>query len=447
MKIYLESLGCVKNLVDSEFMLGRLEKAGYTIIKDPAEAEAIIINTCSFIESAVNESIDTILELAELKKDGACKRIVVTGCLPERFREEIVSALPEVDIFLGTGAFCKIVEAVSGRLNISENSSVCFLPDPSQSIFPIAEEPRVLFSPHTAYLKIAEGCSKRCSYCIIPKLRGKQRSRYLEDIIAEAHLLIASGVKELILVAQDTTNYGKDLLPESNFQSLIENISAISENVWLRFLYGHPETISDSLINTIAEHKNICSYFDLPIQHSSNQVLKRMGRHYTSDDLFRIFDKIRTVIPDAAIRTTLITGFPGETEKNFKHLLNFIENVCFDHLGVFVYSDFRELSSHKLPNHVPENIAKIRYEQLMSRQAEISLEKNKKHIGKNYKVLVETSLEKQPGTGRAYFQAPEVDGITYINSEKPQSDLKIGSFTNVRITEALEYDLVGERYD
>lgn len=435
MKLHLVSLGCAKNLVDSELMLGRLMKAGCTNTRDPGKADIIIINTCSFIESAINESIDTILALAKYKHDGLCRRLIVAGCLPERFREEIVNAIPEVDFFLGTGAFDKIVDAVDGSLNAVR----CLLPDPNLTRFQHQEVPRIRSSSHMAYLKIAEGCSRHCTYCIIPKLRGKQRSRRLENIVAEARYLISSGVKELVLVAQDTTSYGMDLCPPVSLSRLLESISEISERIWIRLLYWHPEAIEDPVIRTISRHTNICSYFDIPIQHSSNDVLKKMGRNYTSDNLRRLFDKIRSSVLDAALRTTVIVGFPGETDKDFEALLFFVKDICFDHLGVFIYSDSKDLSSHKLPDHIPKRVAKDRYDRLMSCQLKISLKNNQKHIGRTYDVLVENTTEENLFQGRTFFQAPDVDGITYIHSEQ----LEIGSFVGIRVAGAFEYDLTG----
>jgi len=436
MKLHLLSLGCAKNLVDSELMLGRLMNAGWTNTRDPGKADIIIINTCSFIESAINESIDTILALAKYKHDGLCRRLIVAGCLPERFREEIVTAIPEVDFFLGTGAFDKIVDAVDGSLN----AAGCFLPDPNLTGFQQQEVLRIRSSSHMAYLKIAEGCNRHCTYCIIPKLRGKQKSRRLEDIVAEARFLISSGVKELVLVAQDTTSYGMDLCPPVPLSRLLESISEISERIWIRLLYGHPETIEDSVIKTISRHPNICSYLDIPIQHSSDGVLKKMGRNYTSANLRRLFDKIRSSVSDAALRTTAIVGFPGETDKDFEELLSFVKDICFDHLGVFIYSDFKDLGSHKLPDHIPKRVAKDRQDRLMSCQVKISLDNNQKHIGRIYDVLVENTTEENLFNGRTFFQAPDVDGITYIHSEQ----LEIGSFVGVRVADALEYDLTGE---
>jgi len=436
MKLHLVSLGCAKNLIDSEVMLGRLVNAGWVITDDPAEAEIIIVNTCSFIEPAVNESIDTILELVKFKETGICRHLVVTGCLPERFREKIVHALPEVDIFLGTGAFDRIVHAVNG----SSDFSKCLLPDPNLLTMQAKEAHRVRSLSHIAYIKIAEGCSRHCAYCIIPRLRGKYRSRNHEDIIAEARSLVLSGVKELILVAQDTTSYGKDLNMSVDLSGLLESISDISEDVWIRLMYGHPESIDESIIKTIATYDNICTYFDIPVQHVSNSVLKRMRRKYTRDDLYRLFEKIRETAPDCALRTTAIVGFPGETDKDFQQLFDFAEDICFDHLGVFLYSDSEDLQSHRLSHHVPKNTAKERHDRLMSRQADISLKNNQKYIGRVLKVLVEEKSEDNLFVGRTYFQAPEVDGITYINSNQ----LQPGRFAGIKITDAFEYDLAGK---
>ncbi len=416
-------------------MLGRLATAGWNIIQDPARAHTIIVNTCSFIESAIEESIDTILDFAAYKQNGPCRRLIVTGCLPERFREKIVKTLPEVDYFIGTGAFDKIVQAVEGV----PMASGCLLPDPNLTVLNEPNIHRIRTVLHTAYIKVAEGCSRHCSYCVIPRLRGKQRSRLPEDIVLEAKLLIESGVKELILVAQDTTSYGKDLKSSAGLGRLLEKISKISNDIWIRILYSHPESIDDNIIKTIASGRNICSYFDIPVQHSSRPVLNRMGRNYNQKDLLNLFDKVRSAAPDSSLRTTVITGFPGETDKDFKELFSFIEKVKFDHLGVFTYSDSKDIPSHKLPDRVPKNIAKKRRDRIMSRQREISLENNRKHIGKVFDVLIEESPEKNLCIGRTKYQSPDVDGIVYVTG-----DFKEGSFARVKISDALEYDLIGE---
>ena len=446
-KLYLESLGCARNLVDSEIMNGRLKKAGWTLTDDPEDAATIIVNTCSFIEAAAQESIDTILELAEYKKAGNCSRLVVAGCLPERYREDIVTSLPEVDVFLGTGAYNQIVGAVQDP----KFTNQCVLPDPDLVALQDKDSPRSLNQPHLAYLKIAEGCSKACTYCIIPKLRGNQHSRLPDDVVSEAGRLVAGGAKELVLVAQDTTSYGRDLAQPVNLGQLVESLAKLKSpdgkntgGPWFRVLYGHPESIENTFINTVASYQNVCSYFDIPIQHVSANVLKRMGRRYTRDNLSRLFDQIRSEVPEAVLRTTVIVGFPGETDKDFEELMDFAEQVQFDHLGVFIYSDSDDLSSHHLPNHVPMNVARERYHQIMSAQSGISAENNQKYIGKIVKVLVEESLENNLFAGRTRFQAPEVDGISYINTSRLPFDLKIGCFADMRVTDAMEYDLMGE---
>ncbi len=447
MKFYLESLGCARNQVDSEIMIGRLKKAGWTFTHDPEEAETIVVNTCSFIEEAAQESIDVILELAEYKKEGSCKRLVVTGCLPERYREEILSSLPEVDVLLGTGALEQIVKAAREP----QYSKMCVLPDPDLTELQSQDVPRDLTLPHVAYLKIAEGCSKSCTYCIIPKLRGKQKSRPPEDIIAEATQLISGGVNELVLVAQDTTAYGNDLPFRTNLTQLMESLANIKiddrerkTHPWFRVLYGHPESIEHSFIEALASHSQLCSYFDIPVQHVSPAILRHMGRRYTKDDLHRLFERIRKRVPDAVLRTTIIVGFPGETDDDFKELLQFVEDVRFDHLGVFIYSDSDDLASHPLPNHIPKSLATDRYHQLMSAQSGISTENNRKYIGKAVQVLIEESLDNHLFAGRTNFQAPEVDGLTYINTAKVPFGLKIGGFADMRVTDTMEYDLMGE---
>ncbi len=447
MKLYLESLGCARNQVDSEIMIGRLAQAGWSLTDDPAEADTIVVNTCSFIESAAQESIDVILELAEYKQQGPCSRLVVTGCLPERYRTDIKRSLPEVDIFLGTGAFDRIVEAVV-RPRLPHG---CLLPDPDKSGLQRQDAPRHLSQPHLAYLKIAEGCSKTCTYCIIPRLRGKMKSRPADDVLAEARQLVAAGVKELVLVAQDTTAYGRDLTPPDDLSKLLSRLALLNSDgtacgaePWLRVLYGHPESIDDRFVDAVAAGTNVCPYFDIPIQHASPAVLKRMGRNYHPEDLYRLFDHIRARVPEAVLRTTIIVGFPGETDADFEMLLEFAENVHFDHLGVFVYSDAADLASHRLPDHIPAAVAQERYHQLMSAQVDISTENNSRYIDRTVRVLVEESLDNHLYAGRTAFQAPEVDGISYINAAALPFPLKIGDFTDMRVTDAMEYDLMGE---
>ena len=438
MKLHLTSLGCARNLVDSETMLGLLIKKGWDITMDPSEADAIIVNTCSFISDAVDESIDTILTLAEYKKTGNCKQLLVAGCLPERFREELTESLPEVDFFLGTGAYDQVAHILDEHPDNTQKN--CFLPNPEKAAFPEADIPRISTSTTTAYVKIAEGCSKKCTYCIIPRLRGKHRSRPMNDILREAGLLVRSGVKELTLVAQDTTYYGKDLFPPTGLAVLLEQLSSLSENIWIRFLYGHPESIDETVMKTIARHSNICSYFDIPIQHASDNILQKMGRRYSREDLRKLYDTIRNAVPDAALRTTIITGFPGETEKDFSILMDFIQEIRFDHLGVFTYSDSPDLPSHGLAGQIGNRTANKRQDLLMNRQAIISAEQNQSHIGKIYPVLIENRETDNTFIGRTFFQAPEVDGVTFVSSEK----ITAGNFVRTKITNAFEYDLAGE---
>ncbi len=427
-------------------MLGRIKKAGWAIVEDPEDADAIVVNTCSFIEDAADESIEMILELAHYKQSGKCQRLVVAGCLPERYRDQIVDQLPEVDAFIGTGAFDRIVEALEG----STISSGCLLPDPVTISPQDKNAPRALSTSHMAYLKVAEGCSQHCTYCIIPKLRGKKRSRPPQEVISEAQALFADGVKELVLVAQDTTSYGKDLQPTASLSQLVEDLASLpvktaaGPEAWIRVLYGHPESIDDAFIKTVASYPNICSYFDIPIQHVIRPILKKMGRNYNQDDLQRLFDKIRKEVPGASLRTTLIVGFPGESEKDFKTLLRFIESTQFDHLGVFLYSDSEDLQSHRLPGHVPAEVAQERYDQLMSSQLDISAQKYQQYIGQTLSVLVEESVENRLYAGRAPFQAPEVDGMTYVKFGPDQPDPAIGSFSQIKVSDAMEYDLIGD---
>lgn len=439
MNIYLVSLGCARNLVDSEIMTGKLRQAGCVPVPDPEDADVIIVNTCSFIEAAADESIDTILALAAYKQDGACRRLIVTGCLPERYREDIVSAIPEVDVFLGTGAYNRIIEAVQE----DAQALACQLPDPDHITVDGSGVPREVSTWPAAYLKIAEGCDRSCTYCIIPKLRGRQKSRRIEDAVSEAETLIQSGIRELTLVSQDTTAYGNDLHGSVELSQLLKRLDRLSGDFWIRFLYGHPESITETVIQTVADHPHVCPYFDIPVQHASDSVLKRMGRHCGRDDLIWLFQNIRAIVPEASLRTTVIVGFPGETDEDFETLLAFIKEIRFDHLGVFIYSDAEDLPSHLLPNPVPAAVANRRYNRLMNAQKKISAAINRRRLGKIYPVLVESTPEKGVYIGRTRFQAPEVDGVTIIHADS----LEIGDIVGVRITDTLEYDLIGVPHD
>jgi len=436
-RIFLVSLGCARNQVDSELMLGVLAKAGWTVVPDPEDAVAIVINTCSFIESAANESIDTILAMAAYKTDGACRKLVVTGCLPQRYREQICTELPEVDAFLGTGAYAEILRVIEGPVK----PGTCLLPDPDLITLQGPDSHRVLdAAAATAYLKIAEGCSRHCTYCIIPQLRGRQKSRRPEDILAEAGVLAARGIKEIVLVAQDTTFYGRDIGSGFGLADLLDDLAGAHPGLWIRFLYGHPESIEPDVFAVVAEHGNICSYFDIPIQHAGNRVLQRMGRHYTADALLALFDRIRQAVPGAALRTTVITGFPGETEADFEDLEVFVRRVRFDHLGVFTYSDSEDLPSHNLPAHVPGQVALERQDRLMALQMDISRENNRRWLGTEVDVLVEENPEAGVFIGRTMLQAPEVDGLTILHA----NHIEKGTVVRARIEDTLEYDLVGK---
>ncbi len=442
MILHLVSLGCARNLVDSEEMLGRLAAAGWALTDDPAEAHAIVVNTCSFIEPAVEESIDTILEMARFKTAGVCRRLIVAGCLPERYREDIVATLPEVDQFLGTGAFGRIVEAVEGRRPLE---AACLLPDPDRIDVGTGQGPRRLTTGPMAYLKIAEGCSRRCTYCIIPKLRGRQKSLPPEQLEAQARRLIAGGARELVLVAQESTAYGRDLVPAADLGALLTTLAGIDASVWIRFLYGHPRSLTPETIRTVASRGNICPYFDIPVQHASPRVLERMGRGYRPDDLYRLFEGIRSRVAGAALRTAVIVGFPGETGDDFERLVEFVSTVRFDHLGVFTYSDAEDLPSHRLQRHVAEKTARLRRDRLMELQADISLGNNRRRIGSEVDMLVERPVPGGGYQGRTMFQAPEVDGVTLVRQAGGGGRPEPGEIVRVRIAGAGDYDLEAVR--
>ena len=441
MKILLESLGCSRNQVDSEIMLGRLTTAGHQIITDPGQADIIIINTCGFISTASQEAVDVILEMAKFKTTGACQRLVVTGCLVQRYKDDpdLLGSLPEVDAFLGTAACDHIV-------NVVENDGkepFALFPDPDSRRVDIPVQARELLYEKIAYIKASDGCSRHCTYCIIPNLRGRQRSRPVELICQEACALLDKGVKEIIITAENTTDYGLDLdgpAFHTVLEKTAEKMAQKDSSAWLRFLYTYPSTLDNRVIEAVQSHANICSYYDVPIQHAHDEVLKRMGRPYTRKDLTRLFSEIRRLDPDAALRTTVIVGFPGETDQQFKNLLAFIQEVEFDHLGVFTYSDSQDLPSHNLSDHIPEDLAELRHDTIMAAQAKISEKRNARHVGRVYPVLVEENPEEGVYIGRTPFQAPEVDGVTFIYSD----GLDTGSLVQVKITDAFEYDIAGE---
>ena len=440
MNVHLISLGCSRNLVDSEVMLGRLLEAGHTITSHESDADCVVVNTCSFIRPAVDESIDTILEMGKWKQQVRGRRLIVVGCLPQRYGTDLAKALGEVDVFLGTGAFDRIIEAVKGSLV----GSHMLLPRPGGGPLCHAEAPRLRTTPsHFAYLKIAEGCSDRCTYCIIPKLRGSQRSRPIEEVLSEARTFAEAGVKELILVAQNTSAYGKDLDLGYGLEHLLTELAALCQATWIRVLYGHPDYFTHGIIETVATHDKICSYFDIPIQHIRESILKRMGRRSNSEDILKLLRHIREQVPGAALRTTLMVGFPGETEDDFESLLDLIQEVRFDHLGAFMYSDEKDLLSSRLGGHVAQAAKQERLDRLMTLQARLARENNQKYVGSTLAVLVERRADESNGrwVGRASFQAPEIDGVVYLE----EGEAIPGTFVNARITAAHEYDLTGVR--
>jgi ribosomal protein S12 methylthiotransferase len=441
MQLHLINLGCARNQVDSEIMAGRLARAGHDIVDDPGRAETIIVNTCCFVEDAADESVDAILAAADYKQSGRCRRLIVTGCLPERYREASSEALPEVDLFLGTGAYDQILAAVEEAL--PPNTKI-ILPDPDRITPQAAETPRDPAAGPMAYIKIAEGCDRHCTFCIIPTLRGRQKSRPLAAIVAEAQHLIAHGVKELVLVAQETTRYGHDREDGDNLSVLLAALSDLSPDIWVRFLYAHPQSLSDDVLDTVAERANLCAYFDIPIQHSVDRLLKQMGRRYTAANLAAMLARIRRRAPEAVLRTTLIVGFPGETDADFEQLLQFVQAARFDHLGVFTFSDADDLAAHGLPHPVAPETARQRRDILMEAQKAISESRLARYLDRELTVLVEEAPEPDVFLGRTAFQAPEVDGLTYIHAAAVQNTVAVGRFVQVRITDTLEYDLVGE---
>ena len=438
MNILFISLGCDKNLVDSEVMLGLLDKKGYQIVDSEDDADIIVVNTCCFIHDAKEESIQTILEMAEYKKEGKLKALIVTGCLAQRYQQEIIDEIPEVDAVLGTTSYDHIVEAVEEALAGNGHvvlEDVDALPD-------VKEKRLVTTGGHYAYMKIAEGCDKHCTYCIIPKLRGNYRSVPMEKLLAEAKDLADQGVKELILVAQETTVYGKDLYGEKSLHKLLRELCKISGIQWIRILYCYPEEIYDELIQTIKEEKKVCHYLDLPIQHASDAVLKRMGRRTSKAQLVEIIEKLRKEIPDISLRTTLITGFPGETQEQHEELKDFVDEMEFDRLGGFTYSPEEDTPAATMTEQIPEEVKEDRQAELMELQQEIAFDLAEDMVGREVLVMIEGKVaDENAYVGRTYKDAPNVDGLIFINTDE---ELMSGDFARVRVTGALEYDLIGE---
>jgi len=441
MNILFVSLGCDKNLVDSEVMLGLLKDSGHTLTNDEEMAEVIVVNTCSFIHDAKEESITTILEMAELKKEGRCKILIVTGCLAQRYQAEILEEIPEVDAILGTSSYHRIREAIDEVLDGRKSIHFDSIDD-----LPKVDISRVVTTGgYVSYLKIAEGCDKHCTYCIIPKIRGNYRSFPKEDILRDAGRLAEAGVRELNIVAQETTMYGKDLYGRKVFHELLQDLCKIEGIQWIRILYCYPEEITDELIQVIKSESKICNYLDIPIQHASDTILKKMGRRTNCQELLSIIQKLRQEIPDIALRTTLITGFPGETQKDHEALVSFVQKVRFDRLGVFTYSQEEDTPAADMKDQIDETIKISRKDELMQVQQKIAFELAKKMIGKEVEVLVEGKLpEDNVYIGRTYKDAPDVDGYIFISNTK---ELSSGDIIHVKVVGANEYDLIGEIND
>ena len=438
MNILFISLGCDKNLVDTEVMLGLLASKGHQMIDNEAQADVIVINTCCFINDAKEESIQTILEMADYKKEGRLKALIVTGCLAQRYKNEIIEEIPEVDAVLGTTSYDKIVEAIDEALqghSLVEMTDLDALPE-------VNTQRLVTTGGHFAYLKIAEGCDKHCTYCIIPKIRGNFRSVPMEKLLREAQELADQGVKELILVAQETTLYGKDIYGEKSLHKLLKELCKIAGIQWIRILYCYPEEITDELIQVMKEEKKICHYLDLPIQHASNEILKRMGRRTSKEQLIEIIGKLRKEIPDIALRTTLITGFPGETEEQHEELMDFVDEMEFDRLGVFTYSAEEDTPAASMDGQIEESVKEDRQAELMELQQDIAFDLAEDMIGQEVLVLIEGKVaDENAYVGRTYKDAPNVDGLIFVNTDE---ELMSGDFARVKVTGALEYDLIGE---
>ena len=439
LNIYFVSLGCDKNLVDSEMMIASLKKSGFTIIDEADDADVIIVNTCCFIGDAKEESINTLLSMAEYKVSGKCIVLAATGCLAQRYHEEIKQEIPEVDLIIGTTSYEELADdikkAVLEEYTVENLKSIDYLP------MPLTDRDSLTGGCY-AYLKIAEGCDKCCTYCIIPKVRGKYRSVPMENLVAQAEHLVENGVKEIILVAQETTLYGTDLYGHKALPELLYKLSEIEELLWIRILYCYPEEINDELIETIKKLPKVCNYLDIPVQHGSDSILKRMGRHTDKKEIMEIVRKLRRQIPDIILRTTLITGFPGETKQDFDELKEFVKELRFDRLGVFTYSQEEDTPAADMDNQIEDELKEERRDEIMIIQQEIAFEKSKSYTGMDMHVMIEGYLpEDEVYIGRTYMDAPEVDGYVFVKSD---NELMSGDYVIVEITGSNEYDLIGE---
>lgn len=437
MKILFISLGCDKNLVDTEEMLGLLASRGFEMTDDEAEAEVIIINTCCFIHDAKEESIQNILEMAEYKKKGNLKALIVAGCLAQRYRQEILDEIPEVDVVLGTTAYDQILEVLATALAGHTEVRIADL----KALPRVETKRQVTTGGHYAYLKIAEGCDKHCTYCIIPKIRGPFRSVPMERLLKEAGELAEQGAKELILVAQETTLYGKDIYGEKKLPALLRGLCKIKGLRWIRLLYCYPEEITDELIQVIKEEPKICHYLDIPIQHANDEILRRMGRRTTKQEIIDTVEKLRREIPDICLRTTLITGFPGETKAQHEELMEFVDEMEFDRLGVFTYSPEEDTSAAEMPDQISDGIKQERQADLMELQQEIAFANAEDMVGREILVMIEGKVaDENAYVGRTYRDAPGVDGLIFIDADE---ELLSGDFAKAKVTGALEYDLIG----
>lgn len=438
-KVSMVSLGCPKNLVDAEVMLGHMDREGYEVTTDEREADIIIVNTCSFIKEAKQESIDTILDLADRKHDARCKLLIVTGCLPQRYQEELARELPEVDIFVGTGDYPRLAEIIAEQRG--SGGQIRYTGDPN--LLYDEESLRLKSSPYySAYLKIAEGCSNCCSYCVIPSLRGAFRSRPMDKVLAEAGELVKGGVREINLIAQDITRFGSDLKGGESLESLIGELAKLEGLSWIRLLYAYPDGISDDLIRIIRDEEKVCKYLDLPLQHISDPILQRMNRRSGEAEIRALIEKLRSEIPGIALRTSFIVGFPGETEEDFAKLVRFVEEAQFERMGVFCYSREEGTPAAAMPDQVSERIKRERYKKLMRTQARLSFKRNRRLINTLEQAIVEGYSEETELLlkGRTSRQAPDIDGQVYITA----GNANIGDVVTLRITDSSDYDLIGE---
>lgn len=430
-------MGCSKNLVDAEHMLGILSEHGFEIVENEEDADVIIVNTCTFIESAKNESIECILELSQYKNNGSCKALIVTGCMAQRYKEQILSEMPEVDAVIGTNEYDKIADVIAELDNDKTDILWCGAGCPDEQ-----NMPRIRTTPsYTAYLKIAEGCDNHCTYCVIPSIRGRYKSRKIEDIVSEAEKLVSDGVRELVVIAQDTTAYGKDIYGEFCLPKLLKKLCSIEKAEWVRVHYCYPELMTDELIDVFKTEPKLCNYFDIPIQHCSDKILKRMGRRTNKAQIIGLIDKIRREIPNAAIRTSLIAGFPGESESDFEELCDFVREVRFERLGVFAYSREEDTPAYGFDNQIDEDEKERRRDLIMMIQSEIAEEQNAKKINSVVRVLVEGKDEIiKSFYGRTYADSEEIDGKVFFKSDRNPLP---GEFVNVKVEQTMEYDLFG----